>query len=301
VLFPAVRHEVSFWRGNVRLSGDLRLPASPGPHPVVLMVREPDCLGRDYSAWLDAMAGAGIASFSWDRPHHGSDAEEPAQRTGHQAREVLAAVDRLRSLAELDARATVLMGWGEGGWGAAQAATFSNQIAALILACTPAAGLPESGTGFDPRPSLSAVTVPVLALFGEQDPRVPLEGSVRGVRDALRDAGHSRYEVAVVRGADHELRVRPPHGLGPMIDGRHRFGDWPPGLTDLIVAWLRRHLRPDVVPAYPPPPHAPMLRAPVPQASAPQVPAAQVPVGSRSALWLPPPVPVRQVRRRVTR
>jgi hypothetical protein len=128
------------------------------------------------------------------------------------------------------------------------------------------------------------VTVPVLALFGEQDPLVPLEASVRGVRESLRGAGHRDHQVAVVRGADHGLHVRPPHGLGAMVGGRHRFGDWPGGLTQLLVDWLDRRLRPDDVPTYAPPLHAPAVRSAV-----------------RSRSPLPSPVPVRQVRRRVAR
>jgi predicted esterase len=281
VLFPAVRHEVSFWYQHDRLSGDLRMPGVAGPHPVILVVRPPEDPQRDYSPWLDALAGAGFASFSWDRPTPGPGPEDPSRLVPHQAREVLAAVDRLCCQPDLDPAAVALMGWGEGGWAAAQAATYSDRIAALVLACTPAGA---EGAPHDPRPTLSAVSVPVLALFGEQDPLVDLRGSVRGLRTTLRDAGHVDHEVAVLRGADHGLRVRAPHGLGPMIDGRHRFGDWPPALTELLVTWLRQRLRPQEVPTYAPPLHAPSGRPP-----------------ARSRTMLPPVVPVRQVRRRVPR
>jgi hypothetical protein len=68
VLFPAIRHEVSFWHGADRLVGDLVLPATPGPHPVLIMVGGGSCEDRrDRSGWLDELARAGIATFSWDR------------------------------------------------------------------------------------------------------------------------------------------------------------------------------------------------------------------------------------------
>jgi pimeloyl-ACP methyl ester carboxylesterase len=165
----------------------------------------------------------------------------------------------------------------------------------LILAgvpTVPAAGqagaVHDRWAGHDPRPTLSAVTVPVLALFGEHDPLVPHRSAVRGLREALGGSGHVDHEVAVVRGADHGLRVLAPHGLGGMVHGFHRFGDWPPALSRLVVEWLERRLLPDEVPTYAPPQHAPALRLPTP-------------ARSRSGSALPPSVPVRQLRRRVPR
>ena len=288
MLFSAVRHEVSFWHGHDRLNGALLMPEAPGPHPVLVMVRDPHHRERDYSGWLEPLADAGIASFSWDRSRCGSDPGDAARAVPHRAREVLSAVERLRLLPELDARAVAVMGSGEGGWAAAQATTYSHQLAALILACTPVAA-PADG-GYDPRPTVSGVTVPVLALFGEQDPLVPLEESVRGVRAALRGGDHVDHEVAVVRGADHGLRVRAPHGLGPIVDGMHRFGEWPVGLTRLVAEWLHRRLRPDGVPAFAPPL----------QPAAVRFPRSPRPRAGHAPPTLPTPVPVRQVRRHVS-
>jgi hypothetical protein len=104
------------------------------------------------------------------------------------------------------------------------------------------------------------------------------------VRAALHDAGHGDHAVAVVRGADHALRLPAPHGLGELSGGRYRFGDWPAALTDLLLEWLERRLLPDDLPAYAPPLHAPSVRLP-----------------ARPRLGMPAPLPVRQVRRRVPR
>ena len=345
MLLPAVRHELSFWHGAGRLVGDLVLPETDGPHPVLLVVGEPDATERDRSCWLDGLAEAGIASFTWDRELPEPGSHDPVRRVTDQAREVLAVMDRLRYLPELDSEAIGLVGWGEGGWAAAQAATFSSHVRALVLAGTPtavpaqleehrlvqhlrAAGHAGSDVatardvvrcrleallagrtlsnedvlaahrnepwyetlqavgGFtgpalaeltaNPLPTLSAVTVPVLALFGEQDPTLPLEESVRGVRKVLREAGHRDYQVAVIRGGDHALRVRPSHGLGHLIDGRHQFGEWPAGLTAVLVDWLDVRISGrDDLPVYPPP-------------TVPTVQAGSCPL-----------LPVRQVRRRV--
>jgi pimeloyl-ACP methyl ester carboxylesterase len=175
-----------------------------------------------------------------------------------------------------------VLGWRRGGWAAAQATTFSDRVRALVLACTPVATAGAAGADHDVRPTLSAIAVPVLAVFGEQDPLVDHRESTRAVRATFREAGHEDHGVAVVRGADHALRVCAPHGLGGMANGRHRFGDWPTALTDLLADWLDARLRPQEIPSYAPPLQAPRVRFPV-----------------RSRTPLPAPVPVRQVRRRV--
>ena len=323
---------MSFWHGAGRLIGDLVLPELPGPHPVLLLVGADVAGRRDRSPWLDGLARAGVATFSWERPAARSPGGAgPGDRTATEgpdgdprvrAREVLAAIERLCLLPEVDPGAIGLAGWGAGGWAAAQAATFDRRVRAVLLLSTPM--MPCAPT-VDPRPVLSGVTVPVLALYGEQDPLLPVEDSVRGVRSTLASAGHRDHEVAVVRAADHALRVRPGHGLGRMIDGLHQFGEWPAGLTEFVVGWLEGRLRPAApIPSFVPPaalptgarPPAPLLPDASPSAVLPSdraVPSvsAAAPVEAAGSgadadpAARPEPghgtVPVRQVRRRVTR
>ena len=335
----------------------------------MLVVGEPDATERDYSCWLDGMAEAGFACFTWDRGDLDRSSTDPVRRVADQAREVLAALGRVSCLPDLDVSAVALVGWGEGGWAAAQAATFSNRIGALVLASTPTvapASLVEHRTvrrlrdaghagsdvatardvvrrrieavlagrdvgeldalaeghrhepwyqalrsvegadrpvaedlPADPLPTLSAVAVPVLALFGEQDPTLPLEESVRGVRAALREAGHDDHQVAVVRGADRLLRVRPAHGLGCQVDGRHQFGEWPPGLTAVIADWLAARIcGPDDLPAFVPPP-GPGSAGSIAD-GAPGSPS-RSPGVAEAWREVRPLLPVRQVRRRISR
>jgi hypothetical protein len=357
---------------------------------VLVLVGERAQRERDRSGWLDGLADAGIAAFTWDRPGPGEDSAAESGRDVPQvrAREVLAALARLRWLPEVQPTAMALLGFGTGGWAAAQAATFGGDARALILACTPmvsevelaehrfagrlrAAGLgaqdvqtarevlrrrlhrlidgdtvaevaaaeqghrasawyrllPAAGQvgdvagpapTADPRPTLSAVTVPVLAMFGELDPLTPLQDSVRGVRMALRAARHRDHEVAVVRGADHTLRVRPGHGLGAMAEGRHRFADWPAGLTAFLAGWLAPRIHPvDEIPGFVPPatmfgghvtaglvsgttPAGPGVTGPCVPGQQP-CPPGQHQHGPRQPGRPALPVPVRQLRRRVTR
>jgi uncharacterized protein len=67
--------------------------------------------------------------------------------------------------------------------------------------------------GYDPRPALEAVRVPVLALFGAEDTIVPVSESVAVYREAVRP---DLLAVAVLEGGDHRLQ----HGDPPqLVDG----------------------------------------------------------------------------------
>jgi pimeloyl-ACP methyl ester carboxylesterase len=57
--------------------------------------------------------------------------------------------------------------------------------------------------GYDPRPALEAVTVPVLALFGEKDLQVPPSQSAPEMEAAFERAGHSDATVLVLPGLNH--------------------------------------------------------------------------------------------------
>ena len=63
---------------------------------------------------------------------------------------------------------------------------------------------------YDPRPALERIQVPVLAVFGADDPLVPVAESVAVYREAVQ-AGLLRVEV--IAGGDHRLETGDPPGL----------------------------------------------------------------------------------------
>jgi pimeloyl-ACP methyl ester carboxylesterase len=63
---------------------------------------------------------------------------------------------------------------------------------------------------YDPRPALERIDVPVLALFGEADPVIPVEESVAVFREAVRP---DLLHVEVFAGAGHRLEVGDPPRL----------------------------------------------------------------------------------------
>jgi len=61
---------------------------------------------------------------------------------------------------------------------------------------------------YDPRPALERIRVPTLALFGADDPLVPIEASVTVYREALQP---ELLTVVVFPGADHRIQTGSPH------------------------------------------------------------------------------------------
>jgi pimeloyl-ACP methyl ester carboxylesterase len=74
---------------------------------------------------------------------------------------------------------------------------------------------------YDPRPALEKIEVPVLALFGADDPIVPVAASVAVFEEAVRP---ELLTVAVFPDADHRLMVgEPPRLAGGYLDALTAF------------------------------------------------------------------------------
>jgi uncharacterized protein len=63
---------------------------------------------------------------------------------------------------------------------------------------------------YDPRPALERIRVPILAVFGGDDPITPVEESVAVFREAVRP---DLLQVEVFTGAGHRLEAGDPPGL----------------------------------------------------------------------------------------
>lgn len=60
---------------------------------------------------------------------------------------------------------------------------------------------------YDPRPALARIRVPVLALFGANDPVVPVQASVTAYRESVQS---ERLTVSIFRDADHRIHAGDP-------------------------------------------------------------------------------------------
>lgn len=56
---------------------------------------------------------------------------------------------------------------------------------------------------YDPRPAVSRLRVPLLALYGERDLQVPANQSVPALEDAMRAADNRDYAIEVLPGLNH--------------------------------------------------------------------------------------------------
>lgn len=92
-------------------------------------------------------------------------------------------------------------------------------------------------SAYDPRPSLEALRVPVLALFGEADRIVPPGRNVPLWKQYARGA---RLEVEVFPGADHGLFVTPAKAHAHDGSGQGNTRQYAAGVVDRITDWLLR-------------------------------------------------------------
>jgi pimeloyl-ACP methyl ester carboxylesterase len=126
--------DVRFESQGNRLAGRVRRPAGGGPHPAVAFVDGSGPAERDsFEEEGEALARAGFASLSWDKPGCGdSGGDWRDQSLQDRATEALAAVACLRASAGVDPRRVALLGASQGGWVGPLAASMSPDVAAVI-------------------------------------------------------------------------------------------------------------------------------------------------------------------------
>jgi len=99
--------DIIFAWGDVRLAGTLHLPASPPPHPAVVMLQGSGPADRDSGGYFppirDAFLSRGIATFSFDKPGIGGSSGDwrqydLADRTG----QALTAIAAMRAHDAID-------------------------------------------------------------------------------------------------------------------------------------------------------------------------------------------------------
>jgi len=239
-------HRIAYGTGAEQF-GDLRLPAGPGPHPVVVLVHGGCWLsayGLDYmGAMADALAEAGIASWSIEFRRVGS----PGGGWPGTMQDVGAAIDYLRVLATshpLDLGRVALSGHSAGGHLVLWAAARGKQPASSplytsdplpvrgVVALAPIADLAASVTAERPlcngsaaqllggKPSevadryaltspsaLLPLGVPYVIVNGEQDPIVPV-AHVTAFAAAARQAG-DQVRLEIVPSSGHFEPVAP--------------------------------------------------------------------------------------------
>lgn len=271
---PLREEEVRFRSGAVTLAGTLTLPPEAGPHPAVALLHGSGTTSRATNSILTAFyASRGLAVLAYDKRGIGqSGGAYPGQRATQAAvdtyaRDAQAAARFLAAQPEVDPRRVGLSGASQAGWIMPLAAVREPAIRFLVLLVGPTVTEGESDTwgaltglgerdpgdlaaieaevrrqgpsGFDPLPSIRALRVPALWLYGGNDLNVPTRLSVERLDPLTREAGRDLSYV-VFPHANHGL-IESPHGLAVEVE---RSSSYAPGVFTTIEAWLaKRGLR----------------------------------------------------------
>lgn len=93
---------------------------------------------------------------------------------------------------------------------------------------------------YDPRPVLSRLDVPVLAVFGELDEQIAVEDNANAMRDAFRRSNNPDATVAVVPGANHLMQEAETGSVDeyPALDAA-----FTPAFTDMLIGWMQEQAK----------------------------------------------------------
>lgn len=237
--------------------GDLRLPSTPGPHPVVIVIHGGCWVSRfanirNSTALADALRDAGFAT--WNVEYRRTDS--PGGGWPNTFLDVARATDHLRELAKrypLDLTRTIAIGHSAGGhlalWlAAADRVPPTSEIARMdplrLRGAVALAGIADladfrtytaniCGDVIDPlmggspeqQPARYAAGSPV-ALFPFSVPQVQIVGALdrvmppraREAHEAAARASGSAFELIVIEGAGHHEVMSPRSSAWPAIE-----------------------------------------------------------------------------------
>jgi dienelactone hydrolase len=250
------------------IAATLTMPAGAGPFPAVAMVHGSGAHARDefqvFAAYCELL---GIAVLADDKRGVGeSRGLYPGERATPQTIDVLAADAQaetrwLAAQPQIDPARIGLLGDSQAGWVIARAAAREPAIRWAVPLAGPTVSVDETnnwGTlagkgqtppagsfaeilqtvrasgpgGFDPRPLLARLKIPVHWVFADDDRNVPTELCVESLQKLT--SGHD-FTWSVIH-ATHTLFELPAQGLNSEIPRSRGFGA---GLYSGIGDWLR--------------------------------------------------------------
>jgi pimeloyl-ACP methyl ester carboxylesterase len=139
VRVPFRDEEVTFANGDVVLSGTLRIPATPGPHPAIVLMHGAGPYGRRHGALDYLFYPFGVATLHFDKRGVGRSTGNWQSATHHElARDAIAAVNLLRRRRDIAGDRVGLFASSNSAWAAPIAATEERNIAFIISRTTPA-------------------------------------------------------------------------------------------------------------------------------------------------------------------
>jgi dienelactone hydrolase len=268
---PLVTEAAEFSNGDVRLAGKLVRPAGTDPLAGVVLVPGSVRATRDtYELWGMFFASEGLAVLSYDKRGVGRSTGRYSERADEAnlrnlAGDALAGVAWLQGRADIDPRRIGLSGGSQAGLVVPLAASQAPAVAFATLQSGPAmsvgrqraySALTRDGArtppptraeihaaldgrpdgGFDPRPAIRSLRIPVLWQLGGVDKRVYTPENVATLSAIAAEAQHS-FTVRVYAAGAHSLRET-RHGLSSEELRSPGFVD---GLFADLGAWLQAH------------------------------------------------------------
>jgi uncharacterized protein len=270
VRLPVRQEEVRFPSTGASLSGTLTLPASPGPHPAVAWVHGSGPSLRDEGQFfVGILAREGIAVLTYDKRGNGSSTgvypgELPTDTALRSyAVDAAAAARFLARQPQIDPKRIGLIGGSQGGWVIPLATLREPAISFAIIESGPTVSVGETDdftsltaegnaplseplaaidaqvkrdgpSGFDPRPSLRRIRIPMLWLYGGLDMNQPSALDVEVLQQLKAETG-----------ADYSWRVFPNgnHGIFEVKTGLNSELDQSRGMPadffTTVQDWLR--------------------------------------------------------------
>jgi dipeptidyl aminopeptidase/acylaminoacyl peptidase len=265
---PLVTERATLPSGGIRLAARLLLPPGRGPFPAVVIVPGSVPAHADtYDLWALFFASRGFAVLSYDKRGIGASTGRYVRAATDAnlralAGDALAGVDWLRRRHDIDATRIGLSGGSQAGWTIAIAAARSSHVRFAALQSGPAMSVgrqlaygaltkdgllaPDdqqiqaalngaSDSGYDPRPDLASLRIPVLWQQGAADKRMYTPETLANL-NAIEGSGTHGFTVHVYPGGAHSLRLT---ATGTIGEERTSPG-FVPGVFQDLADWLRR-------------------------------------------------------------
>jgi pimeloyl-ACP methyl ester carboxylesterase len=135
---PHVREAVSFTSHGRTLRGDLYLPTTPGPHPVVVFAHGSGPATRRVGPFAPYFLQLGIGVLTFDKQGAGeSEGEWQTADFASLADDVVAGVEFVKARPDVDAKRIGLLGSSQGGWIGSMAAARSKDVSFLLVRVGP--------------------------------------------------------------------------------------------------------------------------------------------------------------------
>jgi 2,6-dihydroxypseudooxynicotine hydrolase len=184
---PVQPFEVEFRKRQVR--GGLRLPHTPGPHPVVVLFNGTNGVKEELHAWSDAYLERGIATVLLDGPGLG----QTFHRLGSVAEPRplgVAIMNQIESVPELDSDAVAYMGLSLGGYAAIKMAAYDKRVRCVAAVSPPfSVDVYWNVTLFSMRKELASLYEMSIDEMDRFIPRITLEHTLPDLQAPLMLAG----------------------------------------------------------------------------------------------------------------